>query len=93
MWRDGGRAGLQTEEPVPVQEMVMLGESASHRLGAPPTERRRNPRLEDASRLHGRAFEFATIVVIAASLGSAGVAMVQEAFAHPLAAVANALSS
>ena len=40
----------------------------------------------------GRAFEFASIVVVGVSLAGAGLAMIEQAFARPLAMVATALA-
>jgi hypothetical protein len=91
MWRDGGRAGLHSEVPVPVEDILTLGQSPALQLTAAPGERRQQRRREDSSRLRGRAIEFAGGIVIAASLASAGLVMVQQAFAQPLAAVETAL--
>ena len=93
MWRDGGRAGLRAESRVPIEEMMLLGQAPSYRLTARTGERRKRPRSADRSRLRGRAFEFAGIVVIAASLAGAGLAMIEQAFARPLAIVTTALAN
>ena len=90
MWRDGARAGLKAEERVPVDEILVLGQSPAYQLTA-QGERRKRPRIENQSRLHGRAFEFASVVVIGASLAGAGLAMIEQAFAQPLAIVSIAL--
>src|SRR5690349_10239243 len=44
VWRDGGRAGLQAEERVPIEEIVTIGQSSALQLTAVPGERRRQPR-------------------------------------------------
>jgi hypothetical protein len=93
VWRDGARAGLQAEQRVPVEEIMTLGKSPSLQLTAVSGERRRNPRIEDRSRLRGRTIEFAGVVIIAVSLAGAGLTMVQQAFARPLAVVEAALGS
>ena len=92
MWRDGGRVGLKTEEPLPVEEIMTLGQSPSLQLTAAPGERRRHPRPEDRSRLRGRAIEFAAVVAIAVSLAGGALYMVEAAFARPLAFVSAALA-
>jgi hypothetical protein len=92
MWRDGGRAGLRAEERVPVEEIMTLGQSPSLQLTAATGERRRQPRSEERSGLRGRAIEFAGVAVIAVSLAGACLAMIEQAFARPLAMVSAALA-
>ena len=92
MWRDGARAGLKAEDRVPVEEIIVLGRSPAYRLTAAAGERRRQPRSEDRSRLRGRAFEFASIVIVGVSLAAAGFAMIEQAFTRPLALIATALA-
>ena len=92
MWRDGGRAGLQAEDRVPVEEILTLGLSPSLQLTASPGERRKHPRTGDQSRLRGRAVEFAGVAAIAVSLAGGGLVMVERAFARPLALVSAALA-
>jgi len=87
MWRDGARAGLKAEERVPLEEILVLGQSPAYQLTAQTVERRKRPRRDDRSRLRGRAFEFASVVVIGASLPGAGLEMIEQAFARPLAVV------
>jgi len=91
VWRDGGRAGLRSEDRVPIEDIVTLGQSPALQLTA-TGDRRKRPRLDDHSRLQGRAIEFGGVLVIAASLALAGFTMVGAAFARPLAAVTSALS-
>lgn len=93
-WRDGSRFGLSAEDRVPVDEILTLSQSPSLQLtaGHPPgAERRRQPRSHEDSRLAGRAFEFASLAVIAVSLSAGVLLMVLDAFAAPLAAVQAAL--
>lgn len=92
MWRDGGRAGLRAEERVPVEEIMTLGQSLSLQLTAANRERRRHLRAADRCRLRGRAIEFAGVLTIAASLAGAGLVMIEQAFARPLALVSAALA-
>lgn len=91
VWRDGARAGLQSEERVPVEEIVTVGQSSSLQLTVASGERRKDRRPEDRSRFRARAIEFAGVVVLATSLVGAGLTMVEQAFARPLAVVAAAL--
>jgi len=91
MWRDGGHAGLHSEVPVPVEDILTLGQSPALQLTAVRGERRQQRRGEDSSRLCGSAIEFAGVAVIAVSLAGAGLVMVEQAFARPLAIVETAL--
>lgn len=92
VWREGGRAGLRAQDRVPVEEILTLGRSEVLQLGAGHGERRKRPRSEDRSRIHGRAIEFAGVAMIAVCLAGAGLTMVRAAFARPLAIVSNALA-
>jgi hypothetical protein len=93
MWRDGGRAGLQTDDRLPVEQIVSLGQSQALQLTASnaAVDRRKKPRPAVDSRLRGRAMQFASVVVIGASLALAIWSMASEAFAKPMAAVAAVL--
>jgi hypothetical protein len=91
VWREGGRAGLRSEERLPIEDIVTLGQSPALQLTAANGERRKHPRPEDRSRIQARAIEFGGVLVIAAVLAGAGFTMVESAFARPLAAVAAAL--
>jgi len=95
MWRDGAKAGLRSDERVPIEEIVTLGQSQSFQLtaGAAPAERRKYPRAEDRHRIRGKAIEFASVVAIGASLAGGAVILVEEAFARPLAMVEAALAA
>lgn len=94
VWRAGAKAGLRADEPVPVDQILTLGQSQALQLGAGHGhgERRKYPRAEDKHRLRGKAIEFASVVVIGASLASAAAIMVEEAFARPLALVQQSLA-
>jgi hypothetical protein len=92
MWRSGGRAGLQAEESLAVEEIMTVGQSPALRLTADNGgDRRRYPRPEDRSRAHGRMIEFAGAGVVALSLAAAALSMVEQAFARPIAIVTAAL--
>lgn len=92
MWREGGRVGLRADGPVPVEEIVVIGQAPAFQLAARVGERRKQPRPGEHNRLRGRALEFAGAAAIAASLAVAGLAMVEQAFARPLGLVSTALA-
>lgn len=94
VWRSGTRAGLRSEERVPVEEIMALSSAPSLQLNAsqwPAIERRMEPRSYEDSRLRSRAMEFAGITIVAISLAMGVLAMVEQAFAAPLATVERAL--
>lgn len=91
MWREGGRAGLRSEDRVPIEDIVTFGQSPALQLTAATGERRKHPRPEEHSRIRARAVEFAGVLAIAICLAGAGFTMVESAFARPLAVVAAAL--
>lgn len=90
VWRGGGRAGLQAEERVPVEEIMTVGQSTALQLTADGGDRRRYPHPEDR-RAQGRMVEFAGAGVVALSLAVAALSMVEQAFARPIAMVTAAL--
>lgn len=94
VWRDGLRIGLQAEDRLPMDEIISLDRAATLQLtaGVAQGERRkqrRSPAME--ARLRGRAMEFISVGVIAASLAVTIWSMVEQALARPMAAVAAAL--
>jgi hypothetical protein len=92
VWRDGLRIGLQAEDRLPMDEIISLDRAATLQLTAGQVERRtqrRGPALD--SRLRGRAMEFISVGVIAASLAVTIWSMVEQALARPMAAVTAAL--
>ena len=94
MWREGARVGLQADERLPVEQIMSLGQSKALQLTASSgaaVERRKQPRTEVDARLRGRAIEFASVAVIAASLALTIWSMASEALARPMAAVSAAL--
>ena len=94
VWRKGMRAGLRTDQRVPVEEIMAIGNAPALQLTAsdwPRADRRKRPRSHDESRLRSRAIEFAGVAAIAVSLAIALLSMVEAAFAKPLAMVQTAL--
>ena len=94
VWRKGTRAGLRTDQRVPVEEIMAIGNAPAFQLTArdwPRADRRQRPRSHDESRLRSRAIEFAGVAAIAVSLAIALLSMVDAAFAKPLAMVQTAL--
>jgi hypothetical protein len=87
VWREGGRAGLRSEDRVPIEEIVTLAKAPPLQLTAAPDRQAASRRDHDRSRSRGRAIEFTSAVVIAASLAGAGFSMVESAFARPIALV------
>lgn len=94
VWRSGAKAGLRAEERIPVEEILTVAQSSEFQLRAVDgkNDRRKVPRSAEKSRQHGRAIEFAGVIVIATSLAGAALTIVEQAFATPLAAVETALS-
>lgn len=68
VWRDGGRAGLHSDEQLPVEEIISLGRSCGLRIAASDREfieRRKRPRRSSAdSRSTGGMLDFAGMVAI-----------------------------
>lgn len=94
VWRKGTRAGLCVENPIPVDQILALSQTPSLQLTAqhnPSPERRKGPRSHDDSRIRARLLEFLSVTAIAAALAFAGFAMVEQAFARPLASLQAAL--
>ena len=95
MWCDGGRAGLRSDERLPVEEIMSLSQSSALQLvasGGDLVDRRKSPRPRaDDARLRGRAFEFVGVGAVAVTLALGIWGMAQQALARPLAAVEAAL--
>ena len=94
IWRKGTRAGLRSDQRVPVDDIMALSKAPSLQLTAtqwPHADRRKQPRSHDESRQRSRMFEFASIVVVGVLLAAALFSMVEAAFARPLALVQAAL--
>lgn len=92
VWRRGTRAGLRTEERVPVEEILTLSRSSALQLTAaiptwPQVERRRVPRCNVRSRETGRAMEFVAITLVAGLMAASASMAVYEALSRPLALI------
>lgn len=94
VWSNGTRAGLRSEQRVPVNEILALSSAPSLQLTSsqwPQVERRKRRRTHEDNRVRGRALEFAGVGIIAIALGFGAVSLVHQAFAKPMAVVAGAL--
>lgn len=93
VWRNGLRAGLRAQDPVPVEDIVTLAQSSTLQPTAswPAEDRRKRLRTHDDSRLRSRAIEFASIAAVSAVLATAGFSMVEQALAEPIAVVEAAI--
>lgn len=95
VWRKGTRAGLRTDQRIPVDDIMALSRAASLRLTAAPcwpaVERRKAPRDADRSRDSARMLQFAGVTAIAALLAIGAFAMVEQTLASPLDLVRSAL--
>jgi hypothetical protein len=93
VWRKGSRAGLRSEQRVPVEDIVTSSRAPELQIVAGQSfERRRKPRTGDQSRHRSRVFEFASVVAIGGLVAAGAVTMVEQAFAKPLAFVEAALA-
>jgi PilZ domain len=96
VWREGGRAGLRTDERLPVEEIMSLSNSGALTLVAcdgARVDRRRHPRHPPTdARLQGRAIEFVSVAAIAISLALGAWAAAEQALAAPMAKVESALA-
>jgi hypothetical protein len=97
VWREGARAGLRSEDRVPVEEILSLAQSPGLQLtattGRPPYERRNRLRTHEDSRIRARMMEFGSAVVIALFFAGSAYGLVEQALAKPLAAVRNVLGN
>jgi hypothetical protein len=94
VWRKGSRAGLQTDDRVPVDDILALSSEKTAQLTAAPwptADRRRKPRKNDDNRVRGRRLEFVATFLIGASLAGSAALMVEEALARPFDVVRSAL--
>ncbi|WP_345167006.1 PilZ domain-containing protein [Sphingomonas daechungensis] len=95
-WNKGHRAGLRSQDPIFLTALLndTSGEAPAAGKVQGPVERRHAPRPSDthaASRLAGRAIEFAGIATVAAAIALAAFGAVAQAFNAPMAAVREAL--
>ena len=95
-WSDGARVGLRSDDRVPVDEILSLGNAKALQLVASEgslIDRRKKPRHDHIlARLVGRTLEFSAAIAFAAVLAAGAWGMTQEAFAKPLATIRSALS-
>ena len=95
MWRDGSRLGLQSDERVPVEEIMSASSAGTLQLVAADgnlVERRRRPRRDnERSRERGRMVEFAALVATATILAGCAWGMTHKALEAPFAKVEAAL--
>jgi hypothetical protein len=95
VWRDGARAGLQSEDRVPVEEIMSLTGSKALQLVASDgalVERRRHRRAPPReSRLQGRAMEFTAVLAIGIALAAGVWSMASKALVKPFAEASVAL--
>lgn len=95
VWREGARAGLATDDRLPVEEILSLGQSSALQLvasnGALVERRKRSRQKLGDARLRGRAFEFLGVGAIVLVLSLSVWGMAEEAFAAPLARIEAAL--
>ena len=95
MWREGPKAGLQSNEPLPVEDIMTLAQTAVLQVTAAESltmERRRTKRpIHEDSRQRARAFEFMFSLAIAVGLSAMAFSMVEHALTAPLARIGAAL--
>ena len=95
MWREGPKAGLQVDEPLPVEEIMTLAQTGALQVTAADSlsmdrRKKKRPVYED-SRLRARAIQFVVSVAIAVGLSAAIFSMAQHALVRPMAMVTAAL--
>jgi hypothetical protein len=94
VWRNGSRAGLHSDDRLPVDEILSLSQAPALQLTAAGAfaERRRQPRREhERSRWRGRLFEFASVAVVGGSFAVTIFSLVEEALAKAMDAIRAAL--
>ena len=94
IWRKGVRAGLCAEARVPIEEMCAKSSGAELPRTGPDghlVERRKRPRTHEESRYRGRALEFASVALVGIALATGMFALVEQAFAQPLAYIGRAI--
>jgi hypothetical protein len=97
VWRDGVRAGLQSDDRLPVEEIMSVGQSRALRLVAADgalVERRKRPRTQQRdARSSARLIEFFGLAAVAVALALGVWTTAQQAFAAPMAKVEAALAA
>ena len=96
VWRDGARAGLRSDEKLPVDQILSLAQSGNLRLVASEgarIEHRKQPRSERIdARSWGRAFEFVCTIAIGLVLAAGIWDLCERAFASPFGQIDKALA-
>lgn len=96
MWQDGARAGLQSDNLLPVDEILSLSQSSQLRLVASDgqfIDRRRRPRSRQIdARARGKILEFAGTAMIAGSVALAIAVTAAGALSEPFAHIESALA-
>ncbi|HEX6661903.1 MAG TPA: PilZ domain-containing protein [Sphingomicrobium sp.] len=96
VWRSGSRAGLLSEDRVPVEQILLLSQSPALQLtagGRVEIERRKRPRSHENSRQLGRMVEFASVAIIGLALSIGVVSLVAEALGRPMDRIRVALDA
>lgn len=97
VWRDGTRAGLRSDERLPVDQILSVAQTGNLRLIASEgarIEHRKQPRSRKIdARALGRAFEFAGAIAIVLVLAAGIWDLAQRAFASPLGQIDRAFSN
>jgi len=94
VWRDGSRAGLHSDDRLPVEEILSLSQAPALQLTADVAfvDRRKQPRREhEYSRWRARWFEFASVTMVGAGLAATVFSIVESALSKPMDAVRVAL--
>jgi hypothetical protein len=95
MWTEAGRAGLRSEDRLPIEEILSLKHVSGLRLiasnGALHDRRNTSRPEKQQPRMSGRAIEFIAIVAIAVTLAVTAWDMAEQAMVKPLASAAAAL--
>lgn len=96
MWREGTRAGLCSDERVPVDEILSANQSDGLQLvasnGKLVDRRARQRSSPDDARLRGRLIEYGGLAAIAIVFALGAWTMAERALARPLQLVGLALS-
>jgi hypothetical protein len=87
VWHEGGGTGLQSDEQLPVEQIMSLDQSQVLQLTASrraSVERRRRPRAETDARLREGTLEVVRVGIIAASLAVTIWSMAERALARSM---------
>jgi hypothetical protein len=96
VWRDGSRAGVQAQDRVPIEDIILISGSQPIRLIASNgllVERRRHRRLAADSRSASQFMQFVALVAVGILLAVVASFLVNEALSNSLGRVSEALGS